>query len=230
MKKATASVASLEVEGRRGERQGDIIRAARHMFANRGFDKTTMADIAEAIGVAEGTVYIYFSSKQELVTAVAVDWFREIAAATGREVRSIHGPADRLRFLIQRHLDVILQNPDLYLTLVREVRGAADYAQSRGRKANRGYTALLKHTLGEAIEAGAVSTDLAPPTLRDLIYGGIEHVAWSAILRGETKALDTAKLAAGIAATFLRGIGLQPSAPTSDVEARLQRIETKLGL
>lgn len=230
MKRAAASTKPTQIEGRRGDRRPDIIHAARNLFASRGYDKTTMADIAEAIGVAEGTVYIYFASKQELVTAVAVDWFRAIAVSTEREVRAIHDPADRLRFLIQRHLDVIAGNPELYLTLVREVRSAAGYAQSRGREVNRNYTGLLKSTLAEAIEAGAINSDLTPGTLRDLVYGGIEHVAWAAILRGETRTLDTAKLAAGIAATFLRGIGLSPPPAVSDLERRLQQIETKLGL
>lgn len=71
--------------------------------------------------------------------------------------------------------------------------------------------------------------DLEPGTLRDLVYGGVEHVAWAAIVRGETATLDTAGLARGIAATFFRGFGLRPpEGPT--LEARLRRIEAKLGL
>lgn len=93
-----------------------------------------------------------------------------------------------------------------------------------------GYTHILKDILDRAIKTGVIRTDLTAGTLCDLIYGGIEHVAWSAILRGEAGTLDITKLTAGIAAAFLRGIGLQDRPTASDQESRLRRIETKLGL
>lgn len=218
-----------DIEGKRGERRADILRAARQLFIANGDARTTMAEIARAIGVAEGTIYLYFARKQDLVAAVAIDWFEEIAETTAQEAQVIHDPADRLRFLIQRHLSVILDNRELYLTFIREVRASETYGTSAGRRVNRRYTGLLRDVLQQAADSGLIIDDLGANTMRDLVYGGVEHVAWSAIVRGDGAALDKAELSKSIAAMFVRGFGLQP-ASSADHEARLRRIEGKLGL
>jgi len=146
-----------------------------------------------------------------------------------REARAIREPADRLSFLIQRHLSVILDNRELYLTFIREVRASESYATSAGRQENRRYTSLLRDTLQQAMESGSITCDLDASTMRDLVYGGVEHVAWSAIVRGDSVTLDKAEVAKRLAATFVRGFGLKP-ASSADHEARLRRIERHLGL
>ncbi|MBM3554015.1 MAG: TetR/AcrR family transcriptional regulator [Alphaproteobacteria bacterium] len=211
--------------GKRGARRGDILAAARRLFATRGHGRTTMAEIAETIGVAEGTVYLYFATKRELVVAVAVEWFLEIAEATEREAGAIRDPIDRLRFVIQRHLDVILSNPELYLTLIREVRAGPDYATSRGREVNRRYTGIAMSALKDAAKAKR-GPGLDPGAMRDLVYGGVEQVAWTAIVQKRTD-LDTAALARDLAGFYVRGLALGAAAP-NDVEARLQRLEAAL--
>jgi TetR/AcrR family transcriptional regulator, fatty acid metabolism regulator protein len=222
-------VAASDGEGKRGERRASILRAARQLFIANGAARTTMAEIARAIGVAEGTVYLYFASKQDLVAAVAGDWFEEITEATVREAQAIHEPTDRLRFLIQRHLSVILDNRELYLTFIREVRASETYGASSGRAVNRRYTGLLRDVLQQATESGLVACGLDASTMRDLVYGGAEHVAWSAIVRGDSATLDKAEAANSIAAMFVRGFGLQPTSG-ADHEERLRRIEDQLGL
>lgn len=209
-------------EGRRGARQGDILRAARARFVQEGgYAKATMADIARDVGVAEGTVYLYFASKRDLVLAVTVDWFGEITERTAREVAAIRNPFDRLRFLVLRHFDVILDNPELYLMFLREVRATPGYRRSEGRALNRRYTDLLKEALGSA--AGGLS----PSAMRDLVYGGVEHVCLSAIHRGEATTVDRQALAAPIAEAYARAFGLADARPLDD---RLRRIEERLGL
>src|SRR5260221_11162526 len=95
-----AKVTVMDGDGKRGERRASMLRAARQLFIANGADRTTMIEVARAVGVAEGTVYIYFASKQDLVAAVAADWFEEITGTTAREARTIRDPPDRLRFLI----------------------------------------------------------------------------------------------------------------------------------
>lgn len=211
------------VEGRRGARQGDILKAARARFVQvGGYAKATMADIARDVGVAEGTVYLYFASKRDLVLAVTVDWFGEITERTAREVVAIRNPLDRLRFLVLRHFDVILDNPELYLMFLREMRATPGYRRSPGRALNRRYTDLLKDALATGAAAG-----LSSAAMRDLVYGGVEHICLSAIHRGEAATLDRAAMAAPISEAYARAFGLTESQPLDD---RLRRIEEHLGL
>jgi len=58
-----------------------IIEAARKIFAMKGYEDTTIAEIAEAAGIAVGTVYLYFGNKRDIYTSVSLDWATLLAAA-----------------------------------------------------------------------------------------------------------------------------------------------------
>lgn len=213
---------------RRSGRRAEILAGAHAMLREQRNARATMADIAASIGIAEGTLYLYFKNKNSLVAAVAADWFERIVAATEREARAIKEPLDLLRFLIQRHLDVILENKTMYLTLMREARAAEDYRSSPIRDVNRRYTGLLLSRLETMGEHGRLAGGLNARTMRDLIYGGVEHVAWTAIL-GNTGDFDTAQKADELATAFARMLGLSP-VTSGDIERRLERIEARLRL
>jgi AcrR family transcriptional regulator len=66
----------------RSKRQA-IIEAARNIFATKGYEETTIAEIADEAGVAVGTVYLYFHNKREIYTSVSLDWAASIAAVIG---------------------------------------------------------------------------------------------------------------------------------------------------
>lgn len=56
-----------------------ILDAATELFARQGYEETTIADIAQAAGVAVGTVYLYFRNKHEIYASVSIDWVESIA-------------------------------------------------------------------------------------------------------------------------------------------------------
>src|SRR4051812_4037874 len=59
------------------EKRGAIVEAARSLFLSKGYESTTMAEVAEDAGVAVGTVYLYFKNKNDLLRAVRGDWENE---------------------------------------------------------------------------------------------------------------------------------------------------------
>ena len=67
-------------EDTRSKRQA-IIESARKIFAMKGYEDTTIAEIAEDAGIAVGTVYLYFGNKRDIYTSVSLDWASELAAA-----------------------------------------------------------------------------------------------------------------------------------------------------
>jgi TetR/AcrR family transcriptional regulator, fatty acid metabolism regulator protein len=228
MRKPHNDPASAAAPARRGDRRAKILGAARALFTQQKNTRATMADIAARIGVAEGTLYLYFESKNALVAAVAAEWFEHIVTATEREARAIKDPLDLMRFLVQRHLDVIVGHKDMYLTLMREVRAGDEYRTSPVREVNRRYTRLLLSLLQKLAEEGRLADGLDARTMRDLVYGGVEHVAWTALL-GDAGGFDSARKADEIATSFVRMLGLTPTA-RDDIERRLERIEAKLRL
>lgn len=82
MTTGTAALTKREKRERhRSERRGRILAAARKVFANEGFDGTTIVDVAREAGVASGTVYLYFASKFHLFAALYEQLFEIIGSA-----------------------------------------------------------------------------------------------------------------------------------------------------
>lgn len=220
--------AQKKTDARADSRTVAILGAARALFGRDGFDATAMAGIAARAGIAEGTVYNYFPSKQALGMAVASDWFGEIADAVAHDLALLPDFRARLARIVAGHFAAILDAPALYLMLLREVRAAPGYAKSDARKENRRYTGLLLQVLRDAAAEGQVGGALPLPAMRDMVYGGVEHIALSALVRGER--LDRAALSGQLADSWARAFAPPVTAPDrlAAIEHRLARIEKKL--
>src|SRR5256886_8589320 len=95
------------------DKRSAILRAAISVFANNGYFNSKVADIARAAGVADGTVYLYFKSKEEILHSV-FDRSMEEAIADGRKrLDKIVDPRERLRSIAHMHLDRLGADRDL---------------------------------------------------------------------------------------------------------------------
>src|SRR6267142_1409198 len=81
-----------------------ILRAATDVFADRGFFNAQVADVARAAGVAAGTVYLYFRSKDDLLVSIFERTMRDALAEGRTAVAQVRDPAERLRRLARGHL------------------------------------------------------------------------------------------------------------------------------
>ena len=91
-------------------RVAEIVAAARVVIAERGYEATAMAAIAQHAGVVEGTLYRFFKTKEELMLRVAEEWLEEILAENV-PLDSIRGTWNRLRHLIWRALNLMRRQP-----------------------------------------------------------------------------------------------------------------------
>src|ERR671932_533964 len=81
----------------RGDKRGAILRAATDVFASRGFFNAQVADVARAAGVAAGTVYLYFRSKDDLLVSIFDRTMREWIEEGRAAVAPLEDPVERLR-------------------------------------------------------------------------------------------------------------------------------------
>lgn len=90
-----AQVKKIEVRDR-------ILAAATQLFAERGYARATVSQIAKAAGTAPSNVYVYFSSKLEIVFAIYAPWLREHLEALGREVAALEAPEAKVLRIVQK--------------------------------------------------------------------------------------------------------------------------------
>ncbi len=190
----------------RRERMDEILVAARDSFCEKGYAASSMADIAARVGVVEGALYKYFATKRELLLKVLEHWYEQMFGDYARDLAGLASRRAQLRQLIWRHLLAIHNFPLLCRLMFREVRSEADYHGSGLHAANRRYTQLLLDVIEHGVAAGEFRNDVPPTLLRDLIYGGAEHLSWNYVCGRGTLEIDrvadqlTALLCEGIAA------------------------------
>lgn len=95
------------------KRRAELASTAVAVFAHRGFEETTMQDIAEAAGVAKGSLYRYFASKVELLSYITRDLVEAFDRSTRETISSVEDPEERLTLFIGEFAQLIALFPDL---------------------------------------------------------------------------------------------------------------------
>jgi AcrR family transcriptional regulator len=133
-------------------RRESILDAATRLFLNVGTEASTMADVAEAAGVAKGTVYLYFDSKEDLVGALRQRFFDELIAGVGN-LLAVGGRGSRLRRLdamVAGLADAFEARHRLYHTLF------GDTGASEGSVMDP-FRTMLRAFIRDGVEAGEFS-------------------------------------------------------------------------
>ncbi|MGJ8670361.1 MAG: TetR/AcrR family transcriptional regulator [Oceanococcus sp.] len=188
----------------REQRRNAILHAARESFCDKGYEQTSVAEIACKVGVVEGTVYRYFESKHELLIEVLTDWYQQMFDDYANALEGMSDARSRVQALIWRHLRTIHEAPQLCRLMFREARDDIGEVNSTLRKLNRRYTRFLVEVIDHGSKAGEFRQNIRLPLLRDLIYGGIEHYCWR-YLTGQGE-LDIDQAAQDITSIFCDGI------------------------
>lgn len=188
----------------REQRVDEILIAAREVFCEKGYEPTAVAEIAQRLGVVEGTIYKYFATKRELLLKVLEYWYEEMFGDYARDLAGLTSHRARLHLLIWRHLRSVRDYPRLCRLMFREVQSEHDYRGTVLHDLNRRYTQLLVQAIDDGISAGEFRSDIAPAVLRSMIFGGIEHHSWNYVCgRGE---LDIDRLAEQMTTVVCDGI------------------------
>jgi AcrR family transcriptional regulator len=95
-------------------RSSEIIEAAKRVFAEKGFNDATVDDVAEAAGVAKGTIYLYFPSKREIFVEAVRQGIIALHAETARRVNAAETTEDKLRAFIETRMDFSESDREFY--------------------------------------------------------------------------------------------------------------------
>ncbi|HWK68922.1 MAG TPA: TetR/AcrR family transcriptional regulator [Rhizobiaceae bacterium] len=205
----------------RERRIADIMKAARSVFREKGYEDAPLSDIAELANVVEGSIYRYFENKRDLLVKVIEDWYESMLADYDQQLSGIQGTRNRLRFMIWRHLKTIHEEPALCNLMFQFLRTGNDYSHTAVYELNRQYTRRTLDIIKEGIDADELREDVPLRLVRDMIYGCIEHRTW-AYLRGEGD-FDPDATADAIVDLVLSG--LQKRRPTEMQPDLAERIE-----
>lgn len=107
-------------EPRQSGRKGEIIQAAAKLFSNKSYHDVTMDQIAQEVGVAKGTIYLYFDSKEKLYLEILEETYEEIEAILEKEIAKGDPAPQKLKKILGLIFQFYIQNMDVLRILSRD--------------------------------------------------------------------------------------------------------------
>lgn len=162
--KSALSARSRKPRGLGHERRGEILAAAKQMFATEGYDNVTTRRLAERVGISQTGLYVYYQSKEEILDALCRSTFESLAAKLREAEAAASDGADCLRRLIEAYVEFGVENPEEYriafmVSHKAKGHGAKDPDLAPEEK-GPGMQAFLsfRDQIGRIAETGAIQT------------------------------------------------------------------------
>lgn len=206
----------------KGERtRATILRQAEESFRREGYYDTTVASIAQRLGISEGTVFQHFGSKSGLLGAV-MDNFYDQLSVDAMDIVNGPGEADeRFRMLIDAWALRIERDAKLIREIVKVARYSTDSElNARWKVNNRRYTSLHRDLIIQLQEQGVIDPEVSPSLFRDIVFGTMEIIALGQDLDAVMRIRQEAKKLLDLLLNSRTGAGA--------TDEKLDRIEAKL--
>ena len=121
-----------------------ILRISAQIFAEHGFEATSIRDISRASGVSLSGLYYYFDSKQHLLYLIQNRAFTHVVETLGARLTGVHEPAERLRLLVLNHIEYFLSHPNEMKVLSHEEEALEDPYREKIQVIKRRYYSMAR--------------------------------------------------------------------------------------
>lgn len=189
----------------RADRREALLRAAIDTFAGRGFFNAQVADVARAAGVAAGTVYLYFRSKDDLLISIFEMVMKEAIAEGRHSIGRLEDPLAQLRAIARLHLDRLGRDRTLAIVFQVELRQSTKFMERFSATYLREYLGIIRDIVARGQAEGVFRPDLNPTLAAKLLFGMLDEMATNWILSRRKYSLVSE--ADAIVDLFVRGAG-----------------------
>src|SRR3954454_188775 len=173
-----------------GPKRDAILRAAIDVFAERGFFNPQIADVPRAAGVAAGTVYLYFKSKDDLLISIFERSMREGLTNGRAAVARLDDPRERLVRLARAHLARLGADRNLAIVFQVELRQSTKFMERFSATLLRDYLGLIREAIADGQRAGLFRTDVKATAMAKMLFGALDEMATNWILSRRRYALE----------------------------------------
>ena len=189
--------------GASGKRES-ILRAATRVFARNGYFNSKVADIARAAEVADGTVYLYFKSKEEILHSIFDQNMAEAIAAGRVLIEKLRDPSEKLRRIAMLHLERLGADRNLAIVFQVELRGSTKFMREFSAAGFAEYLGLLRKTFEEGQRSGVFRKDLSAKLVSKILFGALDEMATNWIISKRKYKLEP--MAEVVMDVFLNGV------------------------
>ena len=192
--------------GSSGKRES-ILRAATRVFARNGYFNSKVADIARAADVADGTVYLYFKSKEEILHSIFDQNMAEAITSGRKLIKALSDPREKLRRIARLHLERLGADRDLAVVFQVELRGSTKFMEEFSAAGFAEYLDLLCKIFEEGQRSRVFRKDLNAKVVSKILFGALDEMATNWIISHRNYKLEP--MADVVMEVFLNGVSAE---------------------
>jgi TetR/AcrR family fatty acid metabolism transcriptional regulator len=183
-----------------------ILEAAVKVFARQGFRQSTVSQIAREAGVADGTIYLYFKNKDDILVQFFSTKAKQVFDRFRQEVARGTDSLAKLRNLIRVHLSEFQADPDMAVVYQVETHQISRLAEDQIRVMGKMYHDIISDIVEEGQQEGLVRRDLYLSLVKRLVLGAVDETIGAWLHSG--RSYDLISMAEPLADLFIKGIGV----------------------
>src|SRR5712692_4262303 len=186
---ARQSLARSEVSRPQSKRER-ILRAATDVFARNGYFNAKVSEIARAAGVADGTIYLYFDGKEDLLVSIFRDHTRNYLQSLERDLANVNRPEERIRIAIRHHLETLGRDRALAIVAQVELRHSLKFMTLLSHQEVADYLNILRKIVEHGQAEGVFRRNLHPQLVAKSVFGILDEMVTSWVMSEKEYALS----------------------------------------
>jgi len=191
------------------DKRSRILKAAAYVFAKKGFYNSRISEIAKRAKVAEGTIYLYFKNKDELLTTLFEDEMAKVILDMKEELSKVDDPKEKIKKFIEKHLALIDEKRELAEVIQIELRQSHKFMKEYKGTKFRDYLNIISSIISMGQKQGLFREDVIPGIAKRVLFGALDEISNYWVL-ATYRRYNLAMTADVIADIFIRGISAEP--------------------
>ncbi|MCI1776993.1 MAG: TetR family transcriptional regulator [Paenibacillus lautus] len=175
---------------KKNEKYHLILQGALKVFAENGYHRSQVSKIAKAAGVADGTIYLYFKRKEDILIRLFQEKLGELVGKFHESVEGTTDAVEALRTVCSIHFSELESNPELAYVTQIELRQSDLELRKEIGSALKPYIVLIENILEQGIQEQKFRSDLNVKLVRNLIFGAMDEAVTSWLISGRKYSLS----------------------------------------
>lgn len=201
----------MPTKNRNGEKYHRIIAAATKVFARKGFFHAKVSDIAKEAQVADGTIYLYFQNKDDILISLFEEQMKAVLENMVRRISEERDAVKKIEVFALTHLRLIELNKNMAEIIQVELRQSSKFMKEYKNEKFMQYLNLISDLVREGQEQGIFREDIIPDIAKRAFFGALDEMSRFWVLSSHKK-YDIETAAKQISEYFLHGMIKRPEA------------------
>jgi TetR/AcrR family fatty acid metabolism transcriptional regulator len=196
----------------KGDKRERILDAAERVFARHGFFSARVAEIARDAGVADGTIYLYFKSKDDLLISLFESRMELVTSRLSRAIAGADSAPAKLLAFFRAHAELARDNPTVAEVLTVELRQSSKFMKEYANPRFGEFLRIIAGVIEQGQRDGSLRDDIPAPIAARALFGAIDELVVAWVLGGGEK-FDIVRAAEWLGAMTLRGLEKRRNQP-----------------